>query len=94
MIVLQIHNCHVLAIEGEGNPPVSRYCHGPLPFPGPFERVQIHPGDIQLIWAARLIQRIENAADSAGMLGLYPPGVAFSEKPLKTFVLEILDHGF
>jgi hypothetical protein len=54
--------------------------------------VQIHAGNIQLRRAARLIQGIEDAADSPGLLGLYPPRVPFAEKPLKAPVLETLDH--
>jgi hypothetical protein len=34
----------------------------------------MHPGYIQLIRAARLIQRVQNAADSPGMPSLESPG--------------------
>ena len=93
MIILQIHNNHVFAIECEGNSPVSGNGHSPLPLPISLERVKIHARDIQLIRAARLIQSIKDAADSPGMRSLNTLCISPSEEPLKALVPESPDHG-
>lgn len=92
MIILQIHNNHVFAIECEGNSPVSGNGHGPLPLPISLERVKIHARNIQLIRAARLIQSIKDAANSPGMRRLYTLCISLSEEPLEALVPESLDH--